>query len=51
MRGGATLKHSEVLGVNLADIPASDVPPGPLSLCILSADIDGMLASLVLLER
>jgi hypothetical protein len=39
------------LGVNLADIPASDVAPGPLSLCILSADIDGMLASLVLLEK
>jgi hypothetical protein len=40
------------VGVNLADIPASsDVPPGPLSLCILSADIDGMLASLDLLEK
>jgi hypothetical protein len=39
------------IGVNLADIPASDVPPGPLSLCILSADIDGMLASLSLLEK
>lgn len=39
------------VGVHLADIPASDVPPGPLSLCILSADIDGMLASLSLFEK
>jgi hypothetical protein len=39
------------IGASLADVPTSGVTPGPLSLCILSADLDGLLASLGLFEK